>query len=145
MALANRSLKPYAPVGIAFVDTSDPGGTGQVAVTWNNRNRLTSGIKKQSAASDTLEDGQEHTIRVYAHDGTTLLRTVTGLTGTSYNYTAAFEIADAGGLEASLTFKIKSTRDGYESYEAVRRMTNRLFYVIDGSDDVAEGAELVIA
>lgn len=97
--------------------------TGQVAITWKNRNRTTGLIKKQTAATETLESGQTTTIRIYGEDGTTLLRTVTGLTGTSYDYTAAFEVADAGSLQDSLTIKIKSVRDGHESAEVVKTVT----------------------
>lgn len=99
--------------------------SGQVAVTWKNRNRTSTQIIKQTDASQTLEDGQTTTIRIYGQDGTTLLRTVTGLTGTSYDYTAAFELADTGSvvLQTSLTFKIKSVRDGYESAEIVKTVT----------------------
>lgn len=99
--------------------------SGQVRITWKNRNRLLSGIKKQTASSDALESGQTHTIRVYGQDGTTLLRTVTGQTGEQYDYTAAFELADSGAavLQTSLTFKIKSVRDGYESNEFVKVVT----------------------
>lgn len=97
---------------------------GQVAVTWKNRNRLTATITKQTAATETPEVGQTTTIRVYGQDGTTLLRTASGLTGTSYNYTAVFELADTGlgVLQTSLTFKITSVRDGYESQEVVKTL-----------------------
>lgn len=144
MALDNRSLKPYPPAGVEFADTSEPGGTGQVRVTWNNRNRLTSGIKKQPDAGDALEVGQEHTIRVYAHD-LTLLHTETGITTELFDYLASDEISEAGGIELLLTFKIKSERDGYESAEIVKRLTDRLFYVKQGSDFVIEGTERVVA
>lgn len=119
MALANRSLKPYPPVDVALVDTSNATGpTGQVAITWKNRNRLTSGIKKQTAATEALEASQTHTIRIYKTAGLVLLRTYSALTGTSQNYTAAQELADTGLLVLSpLTIKIKSIRDTYESAE----------------------------
>jgi hypothetical protein len=95
--------------------------SGGVEVTWNTRNRLTSGVKKQTDASDAPEEGQTTTIEIYGEDGTTLLRTEDGITGDSYDYTAENEIADTGVsvLQTSLTFKIKSIRDGYESAEIV--------------------------
>lgn len=97
---------------------------GQVAISWNTRNRLTSGIKKQSAASDTVEDGQDTVVRIYGEDGTTLLHTETLSTGEdSFDYAASDEVADAGELQTSLTIKIKSARDGYESVEQVFTIT----------------------
>lgn|ERR1044072_7851306 len=101
-------------------------GVGQVAITWKTRNRLTSGIKKQSDASDTVEDGQDTVIRIYGEDGTTLLHTETLSAGEeSFDYTAADELVDSGDteLQDSLTIKIKSVRDGYESAEIVRVVT----------------------
>lgn len=98
--------------------------SGQVAVSWKNRNRLIPAIRKQTDPTETLEVGQTTTIKIYGQDGTTLLRTVTGLTGTSYGYTVAFELTDSGVgvLQTELTFKIKSVRDGFESQEVVKKL-----------------------
>lgn len=89
--------------------------TGKVAMTWNNRNRLTSGIKKQTDASDALEAGQTQAIDIYKADGVTLLRSYSGLTGTSQDYFATQEVTDAGTLQSGLVIKVKSVRDSYES------------------------------
>lgn len=117
--IVSRSLEPYPPVDVQLVDTSTAAPSGQVAITWKNRNRLTSGIKKQSATTDTVEVGQATVIRIYKTVGNVLLRTETLSAGeTSFNYTAADELADTGLLVLSnLTIKIKSVRDGYESAE----------------------------
>lgn len=141
MSTANRSLKPYPPAGLAIVDTSEAGGN--VAVTWLNRNRLSPTIVKQTAATQAMEVGQTITLRIYANDGTTLLRTVTALTGTSYNYDDLDEIADAGAFQLHLTFKIRSVRAGYESVDAVI-VLDRTDSVIDGANFVKDGSNRVI-
>ena len=118
--ISQRALKPYPPAGVTLTDTSTPTPSGQIAITWKNRNRLTSGIKKQSAAGDALEENQSHTINVHLTSTMALLHSETGLTGESFNYTAADELADTGLMVLSdLTIKIKSVRDGFESAEQV--------------------------
>lgn len=124
-----------------MVDTSRSGGG--VAISWFNRNRLNPTIVKQTDPTQTLEVGQTTTIKIYGEDGTTLLRTATGLTGTTYTYDDLTEIADAGALQLSLTIKAKAVRDTYESLEATAILT-RANRVIDGSDQVIDGTDRVI-
>lgn len=104
------------------------GGTppsGAVTINWANRNRLTPHLIKQSAASETPESGQTTTVKIYGQDGTTLLHTESGLTGTTFNYTAVNELADSGitDLQTSLTFVVTSARDGYVSNLATKILT----------------------
>lgn len=97
--------------------------SGRCRVTWSNRNRKTSGIKKQTDSGDALESGQTHTLKIYGQDGTTLLHTESSLTAELFDYTAVNEVADAGALQTSLTIKIQSTRDSYLSPQVVKTLT----------------------
>jgi hypothetical protein len=101
-----------------YSDSTVSGPTGQARISWNNRNRLTSGIKKQTASADALESGQTHTVRIYKADGTTLLRTATGLTTSPYDYTATQELTDTGvSFVQPLIARIKSINGSLESAE----------------------------
>jgi hypothetical protein len=103
------------------------GYTGQVAISWKNRNRLLgTTLKKQTAATETLETGQTTTVKIYKADGTTLLHTESGLTGTSYNYPASTEVAEAGSLQTGancLVIHTFSVRDGLESNHVVKTVS----------------------
>jgi hypothetical protein len=122
LTIAQRALKPYPPANFR-VDGSYTGTThtGDVELTWNRRNRLTQAeVLKQSAADQALEAGASFTLKIY-NQSNTLIRTETGLTGTSYTYTQATETADNGGsLAASLKFELYAVSGGLESAKWVR-------------------------
>lgn len=103
---------------LAIKSSGGISATGQVALSWKLRNRLTNTtIRKNTATSDTAEVGQTTTIRVY-NAANTLVRTVTGITGTTYDYTALMESADNAGVQqTSLRFEIESVRDGNVSFQ----------------------------
>lgn len=137
MSAQNRSLKPYPPTNPIATKL-----TSSVQVDWYNRNRLIVSVRKQTAATETPEVGQTTTIRVYKLDST-LIHTETGVTGTSWTYTNAAEITDAGALQPYLIFKCSAVRDGYESLGnsvTLRRVND----VIDSTDDVKDGSDSVV-
>jgi hypothetical protein len=134
---SNRSLRPYPPANPV---TSNPGTA--IRIAWYNRNRLITSIRKQTDPTETLEAGQTTTIKIYG-DALTLLRTVTGQTGTSYDYTNANEIADAGAPQNRLIFRVSSVRDGYESL-ANETHYDRADFVVAGADHVVVGTDRVI-
>lgn len=94
--------------------------SGRLRLDWNNRNRIANTkIIKPTAANEAVESGQTNTLRIYAANGVTLLRTVSAITNDFYEYQATDEVADGGGsgLQASLRFELESIRDGIVSFQ----------------------------
>lgn len=95
-----RQARPYPP-GKLRVNTSiypeTIGGTSELALTWQHRDRTlqTAYIVTQDESSIGPEAGVTYTLRLYGETDD-LLRTETGLSGTSYTYDSADEQADAG-------------------------------------------------
>jgi hypothetical protein len=73
----------------------------------------------QDEASIGPEPGTTYTVRVYGEAGT-LKHTETGLTGTSWTYPLATEIAESGlgRPNERLTVKVEAVRDGHTSWQA---------------------------
>jgi hypothetical protein len=132
----DRALRPYPPAGIESVDS------GGLLISWKNRNRLHTAIRKQTDATDTPEVGQTTTVRIYS-DANVLLHTETGITGTDWTYSNAEEIADAGALQLELRIKVKAVRDGYESLDQSHTHL-RADRVVVGVDTVTFGGDTVI-
>lgn len=140
--IANRAPRPYAPGRMTFnsgVYYNTASGlipnTGDVTVQWFRRNRVTevSPLDDAYLESDIApEYGETFTLKIYGNSNT-LLRTVTGLTGTTYTYTNAFETADAGSLQGVLTFVLYAERDGLTSWQAVRVAVTRTGGSVPGS------------
>lgn len=121
----SRQVRPYAPGNLKVDSASYPATfSGQPTLTWNLRNRLTQTVElvEHSDIGVTPEVGQTITIKIYDETLSNLLRTVTGLAGTTYTYTEEDEIADSGlgsadPLNTQLRFVIYSVRDGYDSLQ----------------------------
>lgn len=125
LTINGRADKPYPPANFQ-VDGSYTGTThtGDVALTWARRNRLTqTQALKQSAGDQTPEASTTFTL-VIKNDSNTVIRTEPGLTGTSYNYTVAQETIDNGGSPSpTLTFELKAVRGSEESEAWIRTST----------------------
>ncbi len=108
LVAAGRQDKPYPPGKPRLNTLAYPATiTGELALTWAHRDRLqqtAETIVDQDAANVGPEAGTTYTLRLYAQPATTLRRTVTGLTGTSYNWVA--ESFDTPGM---LSGEITST------------------------------------
>jgi hypothetical protein len=106
--LSDRPWLPSRPAnlaigGIQFNDLASAVnmiGAATIAVTWSNRNRLTEDnlVLGWTDSTVTPETGQTTTLTVYKIDGTTVLATHTGLTGTSYNVPVASFGSEAFGI-----------------------------------------------
>lgn len=114
VAIAGRALLPYPPAlpkinGTRFDLATAP--TGAFTLSWIERNRLTQAdvMVDQTAATVTPEAGTTYTIRVIDTAGPTLLRTFTGLTGTSQLINA--------GASAALSIELEAVRGGLTSLE----------------------------
>ena len=92
----DRALRVYAPTAVKFNGDSYPASiTGALTVSWSHRNRLGTWSYADSGKTATAEPGTEYDVLVYGELGT-LVHTESGLTGTSWTYPEADEIAESG-------------------------------------------------
>lgn len=121
LTTAGRMMRPYPPGNVQVNGSRWPatiGASAELAITWAHRDRRAQTVSfvRQDAGNIGPESGQTYTLRIYGETGT-LLRTVSGLTATSYTYTSANEQADngLGRLSASLRFELESVRSALVS------------------------------
>lgn len=106
LAFNNRFARPYPPGNFRINGASHPSTfTGELSVQWSHRDRVQQAdqIIDYSVGDIGPEAGTTYNLRIYGEDGTTLLRTATGLTGTSYHYPELEEIADSLLEDPSIT------------------------------------------
>lgn len=131
LTMARRQFRPYPPGQVRINTVDAPASiTGNLVVAWAHRDRLlqtAQDLVPQSAGSIGPEAGTTYTLRIYNDVTNTLLRTVTGLTGTSYTYTLAQEAIDNGGTATTRTrIELVAVRDTFESWQAQVRVFNRV-------------------
>jgi len=115
ITMDQRHFRPYPPGKLRVNGSSYPTSiTGDLVVSWVHRDRLAQAnqLVDSEQASIGPEAGTTYTLRIYS--GTTLKRTVTGLTGTSYTYLNATEVTDGGPFDP-IRFTLHAVRDGLES------------------------------
>lgn len=124
LTLVARQGRPW-PMANLRVDgelVAEPGVLGSDLVfTWAHRDRKIIQDQMISHTSPSVgpEPGTTYTFRVYASEvAATPVRTVSGITGTTWTYTNA--MADADGVNDSLWFEAESRRDGLASYQKYR-------------------------
>ena len=136
VTFTQRTMRPYPPADVMINGSSYPVAIlGAYTISWKHRDRTAqTTIIPQNTASIGPEAGTTYTLRLYGEDDT-LLRTETGLTGTSYTWTA--EAADsglsAGGDPPEDTFDVDSTAQ-YTQYSG-----SPATWVISGGELVATG------
>jgi hypothetical protein len=115
-----RHFLPYPPGllkvdGVAFALISPVGSVGDRVFTWAHRDRITQADALISQENTTIgpEAGTTYTVRIYQLDDT-LLRTTTGITGTTWTYTTVMQGADVAGHKVRV--ELESVRDGVASY-----------------------------
>ena len=116
--------KPYAPGNVTINGQGYPASaTGDLTIAWVHRDRLsqTDDLVKQTDPGIGPEVATTYTIRIYnAQMGGTLIRTYTGLTGTSQVYTVAQATADNMSVPPdNLRIEIEAVRD--TSHQSQRR------------------------
>lgn len=122
---ARRQIRPYPPgrVRVNGSDYSVTFITGALTVSWAHRNRLqqTVYLVTQSEASIGPEPGTTYTVHIYGESGA-LRHTEAGITGASWTYALAAEIAEStlGRPNETITVEVESVRDGYTSWQAQR-------------------------
>lgn len=122
VTMAARFIRPYPPGNVKVNAIAWPGSvSGNLTITWAHRDRLsqTAYLVDQTQGDIGPEVGTEYTVRIYnAQTGGTLIRTYTGIIGTSQEYTTAQAATDNGGTKpANLRVEIESVRDGYTSWQ----------------------------
>ena len=105
-----RSERVYCPTDVRFNGESYPESiSGELTVSWSHRNRLGTWSYADSGKTAAAEPGTEYDVLVYGELGT-LVHTEAGLTGTSWTYLEADEIAESGlgRLNNHLTVKVRT-------------------------------------
>ena len=125
-AMDSRQYRPYCPGNLKFNAERYPTYlstelTGEWTLSWAHRDRVNATqAGSQVLHTDATDYGPEatanYTLKIYDEDNN-LIRTATGLTGTSYSYIEATEISDAGSLQKQLRFVLYGVRDGYDSFQ----------------------------
>lgn len=120
----SRFIRPYPPSDVQINSSSYPASfTGQPTISWKHRDRTqqTVEIIEQDEASIGPETSVTYTLKIY-DESDSLVRTETGLTGTSYEYTEANERLDcsldpADPLNTQLRFELWAVRGSYDSWQ----------------------------
>lgn len=144
--LTERPWLPYRPAdakvdGVAFntFETAvDMTAASDVPVTWANRNRLLEETQVLAWDDATVapEDGQTTTLEVVSADGLTVLDTITGLTGTSYDV----PVSSFGGEDVGIIRFIASRTDADGTFESLQ--AHEIYVRVDGSVRRDEASQL---
>lgn len=118
IVLNARAIRPYPPGNVKLNGEYFPAEVAaDVVITWAHRDRLGQGTTLVDFLGGSTGPEAGTTYKIVIKDDTAYpVRTVTGISGTTYTYTSAFETAD-GGPFTSFTIELSSVRDGYESYQ----------------------------
>lgn len=120
VTVAARHYKPYPP-GNVKVDSISVYSLAELhatpVLTWTHRDRLIEDdtLVEHGAGSVGPEVGTTYTIRVKTADSATLLRTTTGLTGTTWTYDSTMQTAD--GSHDIVLMELESVRDAVASWQ----------------------------
>lgn len=134
LVFAARAIRPYPPGNVQINSNLFPDEivNGDVVFTWAHRDRVqqTGGtIVDYEDGNVGPEAGQTYTLDLY-DETDTLVRSETGLTGTTYTWTNATELTDTGlgHLTGKITYELYSVRDGWESLNKQTHTTYRKGY-----------------
>ena len=118
------------PINGAKFEIAEDGVTEDLTFSWLHRNRLTqvNSIDDQTVTGISAEAGTQYTVSVF--DGSTWKRDFT-VSGESQVYTRAQRVADFGedtGViqDQNAVYKLKATRNGYDSWQTWQRTKNAL-------------------
>lgn len=100
VSFVGRADRPYPPGNLKINGVAYPESIGNVEITWTwahrDRTQQTSGVIVDTTAGDIgPEVGTTYSLAIYGETDN-LLRTVTGLTGTTYTYKFSDELAESG-------------------------------------------------
>lgn len=119
LTVRSRALRPLPPSYLLLngdYDNEIYSGSGDLVFTWREHSRLTAGIFKQSATTESPEGGVTYEVDVVGEDGSTVGRTVTGLSSPTWTYTPTDFAADFGvDPQTPVFFRFYASRDGLRS------------------------------
>ena len=134
VTLEGRAPRPYPPgnykidgdFAVLFPDPDDIDPDDPIeehpepVLTWSHRDRILQAdqLVGHTGASVGPEPGVSYTIRVYADDGITLLRTVADINDTTWTYTNEMQSED--GAPIRVWIELESVRDGLASWKHYR-------------------------
>ncbi len=101
ITFVGRALKPYPPGKFQIGGVGYPksiSGFSALSLSWAHRDRLlqTAGdLQDTTVGNIGPEAGTSYTVKIYGETNA-LLRTISGLTGTTYDYLTSYELADGG-------------------------------------------------
>lgn len=130
LVLTGRQALPYPPGRIRLNGQTEPAVVaGDLTLTWAHRDRTqqTAYLVRQDEGDIGPEPGTSYTVRVRDRHGA-LVRSETGITGTTWTWTVADAAADAGAAGDRVTLEISAVRDGLESWQAQARSVDRAGY-----------------
>lgn len=121
LTLAKRFIRPYCPGNVLVKGLRYPTViTGELSFSWATRNRQsqTAYLVLQTEGSITPEAGQTTTVRLY-NENNSLVKTLTGLTATTYTWTLAQEATDSGlsRINGRIGIEIEAERGGHVSWQ----------------------------
>lgn len=127
--LARQNL-PYPPGNLRINSQSYPtniNSADDLTFTWAHRDRLTQTAALIPTTTGDIgpEAGVTYTVKLY-DDQSTLFKTETGLSSTTFSYSNETELAENGEIFPAMTVEIISVRDGLESYQALNHTFNRI-------------------
>jgi len=130
ITMQGRAEMPYPPGNVKINSVAYPSSiSGEMTVSWSHRDRTqqTSYLVQQSAGDIGPETSTTYTLRIYGELGT-LVHTESGMTGTSYTYPEATEIAESGlgRLNNSLRIELESDISGKTSWQFQEREFDRV-------------------
>lgn len=99
------SLKPYAACHLAAAKDA---GTGDWALTWVRRTRV-GGAWTSGTAIPLSEASEAYVVEIL--NGSTVVRTITGLTSPAATWTAAQQTTDFGSAQSSVHFRVYQLSD----------------------------------
>lgn len=116
VTMNRRQVRPYPPGNMKLNGTlygNVATVKGNITFTWAHRDRLSQddALINHLAGSIGPEAGTTYTLRFY--NGVTLLRTESGLAGTTYLYD--YDKAEVDGWVPNLTFELEASRAGFVS------------------------------
>jgi hypothetical protein len=131
VTMARRYHRAYPPGRVRVNGSDAPASiTGNLVLTWSHRDRTLQTAPElvtQDATDIGPEAGVTYTLRIYNDVTNTLIKTVTGLTVTTYTYTIGTETTDNGGSPTTRTrIELESVRDTYPSWQFQSRTFNRV-------------------
>ncbi len=95
-----RGLKPFAPAQLRIRKEAN----GDLALRWTQRSRALSADSWVLAEAPMMEASEIYDLELL--NGTTVVRTVFGLTSPAFTYDSAMQTSDFGGPVTSLTVRI---------------------------------------